>query len=88
MRTREPYLSKPFGLPSESKKNGSSTLPSTSDVDDVVKFSNPIQIPSAEGRPAVSLILPEPLCAIGPLVGALGARVGKQGSLMANFRQP
>jgi len=63
------------------------TLPSTSDVDVVVKDSNPIQIPGAEGRVAVSLILPEPLGVVGPFVGALRARVGKQGSLMANFRQ-
>jgi len=47
-----------------------STLPSTSDVDVVAKDSNPIQISGAEGRVAVSLVLPEPL-------GAIGARVGK-----------
>ena len=64
------------------------TLPSTFDVDVVVKDSNPIQILGAEGRVAVCLILPEPLGVIGPFVGALRVRVGKQGSLMANFHQP
>jgi len=60
------------------------TLPSTSDVDVVVKDSNPIQISGAEEKVAVSPILAEPLGAIGQFVGA---RVGK-GSLMANFHQP
>jgi hypothetical protein len=64
------------------------TLPSASDVDVVVKDSNLIQISGAEGRVAVSLILAEPLGAIGPFQDALGARVEKERSLMANFRQP
>ena len=52
-------------------------LPSTSGVDVVVKDSNPIQISGAEERVAGSLILAEPLGAIGRFVAALGARVGK-----------
>jgi hypothetical protein len=53
------------------------TLPATYDVDVVVKDSNPIQISGAEERVALSLILASPLGAIGRLVAALGARVGK-----------
>ena len=64
------------------------TSPSTSDVDVVAKDSSLIQISGAEGKVAVSLTLPGPLGVIGPFVAALGARAGKQGSLMANFRQP
>ena len=50
-------------------------LPSTSDVDVVVKDSNLIQISGVEERVAVSPILAEPLGAIGPFLDALGARV-------------
>jgi len=53
------------------------TLPSNSDIDVVMKDSNPIQILDAEGRVTVSLILAELLGAIGRFVAALGARVGK-----------
>ena len=52
-------------------------LPSTSEVDVVVKDSNPIQISGAEERAAVSLILAEPLGAIGRFEAALGAQVGR-----------
>ena len=53
------------------------TLPSNSDVDVVVKDSNPIQISDVEGRVAVSLILAELLGAMGRFVAAPRARVGK-----------
>ena len=63
-----------------------STLSLTSDVGVLVVInSNLIQISGAE-RAAVSLILAATLGMIAPFVIALGARVGQEGTLMANVR--